>query len=454
VPPCAAWNLPMRVCHRARERAAHVPEELGLHEVLGDGPAVDHHEGPVGPRRALVQLARDELLAGARLARDEHVDVRARHLVHALVDLAQARAAADDVAEAPAAERLLHARFVGGELVQQDGVLQDERGLAREDAHDVQAGRLEQVHHVVVAHVDEPQHLPLRHERRHHDRAELQVHDALARLERLVVQRVAHDDGLTRLDAALEDAVRQVPHALGQVVAVHVARRGHFHRAVADQEHEALVRVRDVDDRVQQRLHLLGHGADAQQEAVELAELAHAGELRRAVLVVGHVGHLVVQREHELEVADAQAVAVEDLGLALALAVDAHLWPVDGRHPEVAPVEHDLRVEVGHGRVVHADVVAHPAPDGGDLLVDREAAGAAGVGDPFEARHGRSLLEDDGLALPRDGEVVGLAVLEALAGGALEADAVATLDDERAGDGGVEAPARRHLRAMRHRGAV
>ncbi len=35
---------------RAGERAAHVPEELGLHEVLGDGSAVDHHERPLRAR--------------------------------------------------------------------------------------------------------------------------------------------------------------------------------------------------------------------------------------------------------------------------------------------------------------------------------------------------------------------------------------------------------------------
>src|SRR6266852_1485775 len=51
---------------RAGEGALGVAEQLALQEVLGDGAAVDGDERPRLARRAPVQLARDQLLAGAR----------------------------------------------------------------------------------------------------------------------------------------------------------------------------------------------------------------------------------------------------------------------------------------------------------------------------------------------------------------------------------------------------
>ena len=69
VPPSAAWNLPGPARDRAGEGALHVPEELALDEVLGDGAAVDGDERAVHARAAAVELAGDELLAGARSRR-------------------------------------------------------------------------------------------------------------------------------------------------------------------------------------------------------------------------------------------------------------------------------------------------------------------------------------------------------------------------------------------------
>ena len=59
----------------AGEGAAHVAEELALDEVRADRAAVDDDERLVRARAALDDLGRDELLAGAALAVDEHVDV-------------------------------------------------------------------------------------------------------------------------------------------------------------------------------------------------------------------------------------------------------------------------------------------------------------------------------------------------------------------------------------------
>ena len=56
----------------AGEGAALVPEELALEQVRRQRRAVDLDERPVAPRRSLVNGARDQLLADAALAADEH----------------------------------------------------------------------------------------------------------------------------------------------------------------------------------------------------------------------------------------------------------------------------------------------------------------------------------------------------------------------------------------------
>ena len=81
VPPCAASNQPGLAPGRAGERAALVAEQLALDQGLAEGAAVDGHERPVAPRAQVVQVARDELLAGAGLAGDEHRRVAGRDLL-------------------------------------------------------------------------------------------------------------------------------------------------------------------------------------------------------------------------------------------------------------------------------------------------------------------------------------------------------------------------------------
>jgi hypothetical protein len=63
----------------AGEGALHVAEELGLDEVLGERGAVDLDVGSGGARALGVQRIGRQLLAGAALADDEHVGVRAGH---------------------------------------------------------------------------------------------------------------------------------------------------------------------------------------------------------------------------------------------------------------------------------------------------------------------------------------------------------------------------------------
>ena len=57
---------------RAGERALLVPEDLALEERLGNRRAVDRHERLSRALTELVDRLRDHLLAGARLAADQH----------------------------------------------------------------------------------------------------------------------------------------------------------------------------------------------------------------------------------------------------------------------------------------------------------------------------------------------------------------------------------------------
>ena len=72
VPRCASSNLPGLRPAAPGERPLLVAEELGLEQRLGNRRAVDRDEGPVGPRAQRVQRAREELLAGAALAFEQH----------------------------------------------------------------------------------------------------------------------------------------------------------------------------------------------------------------------------------------------------------------------------------------------------------------------------------------------------------------------------------------------
>ena len=113
VPPSASSNLPRRSADGARERAAHVAEQLALDQRLGQGRAVQADERLARARRERVDRSRDQFLADARLARDEHRQV-ARRDDRDLVQqtLVHGRAAPDHLAglRAPLASRYASAR--------------------------------------------------------------------------------------------------------------------------------------------------------------------------------------------------------------------------------------------------------------------------------------------------------------------------------------------------------
>src|SRR6184192_3749889 len=80
----------------AGERAAHVAEEFALEQRLRDGGAVLDEQGSVPPRTAAVDGARDQLLARAGLALDQHRDRTPRRPVDEREQRPQARRGPDE----------------------------------------------------------------------------------------------------------------------------------------------------------------------------------------------------------------------------------------------------------------------------------------------------------------------------------------------------------------------
>ena len=79
----------------ARERSLFVAEQLRLDEVFGNRGAVDLHEALAAPRAQAMNRPRDELLADAALALQQHGRVRRCGLANRLFHLSQGRAVAD-----------------------------------------------------------------------------------------------------------------------------------------------------------------------------------------------------------------------------------------------------------------------------------------------------------------------------------------------------------------------
>ncbi len=83
----------------AGEGPACVTKQLGFEQGLGQGGAIDRHEGLGRSRRALVDGACDQLLAGTRLAHYQHGRGRGGDACDQLVDIEHALALAFDVGD-------------------------------------------------------------------------------------------------------------------------------------------------------------------------------------------------------------------------------------------------------------------------------------------------------------------------------------------------------------------
>ncbi len=91
--------------HRAREGAFGVPEQLRFGEWFRDRGGVEADETLVGARAVVMDRPRDQLLAGAGLALDQHGAVHRRDKFENGEDMAHRRAVADHAVEAvPIAE--------------------------------------------------------------------------------------------------------------------------------------------------------------------------------------------------------------------------------------------------------------------------------------------------------------------------------------------------------------
>ena len=97
-----AADLPRQ---RARECALLAAEQLALDERGGNRRAVHAHHRPAAPRAQLVDLRREELLAGARLAEQQHRRIGRRDLPHLFLDAAHRGAVTDDQTRADATPR-------------------------------------------------------------------------------------------------------------------------------------------------------------------------------------------------------------------------------------------------------------------------------------------------------------------------------------------------------------
>jgi hypothetical protein len=103
----------------------------------------------------------------------------AEHLLHR-------RARADDLAEPVLLEPIVQSLVVDAQLVHQQRVRDDQRGLRREHRQHAQRVVLEQIADRVIADVDEPEQ-PAAIEQRHADHGrDLEVNDALARRELVI----------------------------------------------------------------------------------------------------------------------------------------------------------------------------------------------------------------------------------------------------------------------------
>src|SRR4051812_820597 len=90
-----------------RERALFVAEQLGLYQALGQRRAAHLDERLLRAQRPVVDRVRDQLLAGPRLAADQHGGIGAGDLRHLLEDLPHRAAGADELREVVALAQLL-----------------------------------------------------------------------------------------------------------------------------------------------------------------------------------------------------------------------------------------------------------------------------------------------------------------------------------------------------------
>jgi hypothetical protein len=143
VPPSACSNLPMRVVAAPVNAPRLVAEQLRFEQVGRQRRAVHLHERALAAAGLLVQRARDELLADAALAADEHRDVAVGDLVDHPHDLLHLVVAAPDGAVLVVAELLAQLVQLGHQAALLERAL--DGGLERDLAEPLRVVRLDDV---------------------------------------------------------------------------------------------------------------------------------------------------------------------------------------------------------------------------------------------------------------------------------------------------------------------
>src|SRR5579862_7454493 len=85
------FQPPRLIFDRAGKRAAHVPEQLALEQMLAERGACDLDEGTILARTEAMDIRREHALAGAALARQQHGRVAIGNLRGELGELAALR---------------------------------------------------------------------------------------------------------------------------------------------------------------------------------------------------------------------------------------------------------------------------------------------------------------------------------------------------------------------------
>ena len=201
---------------RARERAARVPEELGLDQILGKRRAVDLDPRAASPVALLVERVGQELLAGAALADDEHVGVGVRHRGHGFEHTLDARRASEDLRVGDLVdEPALEVRVLAEQLSMLERVLEQAEELVRLERllEDVKrAGALRGFHrlaHGAVGGDDE------------HLEGRIAPLELARELQTVPVGQHQVDDGRVRI--TLDDCAQRLAHAPGRAHAVALA---------------------------------------------------------------------------------------------------------------------------------------------------------------------------------------------------------------------------------------
>ena len=117
-----------RLALGAGEGARRGAEQLGLDQGFRDRRDVDRDEGAIGPRRQVVDALRQQLLAGAGLAADQHRGIQLRGATGLALHFAGRRAGTNEAGDGVARTTRLGQLVLGGEqLGLQVGVLGHQR---------------------------------------------------------------------------------------------------------------------------------------------------------------------------------------------------------------------------------------------------------------------------------------------------------------------------------------